>query len=73
MVSQQPDIDRIYLYTKDPYEAKYRFLNNKRERTGFKHFNDPKSFIEYSNGMKHIYKNIEKYNAVKETQNINCF
>ena len=23
LISQQPDIDKIYLYTKDPYEAKY--------------------------------------------------
>ena len=31
--SQQPDIDKIYLYVKDPYEAKYQFLINKREST----------------------------------------
>ena len=23
--NQQPDIDRIYLYTKDPYVAKYKY------------------------------------------------
>ena len=27
----QPDIDKIYLYAKDPYEDKYQFLINKRE------------------------------------------
>ena len=26
VVSDQPDIDKIYLYAKDPYEAKYQFL-----------------------------------------------
>ena len=26
LISQQRDIDKIYLYTKDPYEAKYQFL-----------------------------------------------
>ena len=31
LIIQQPDIDKIYLYTKDPYEAKYFFLINKRE------------------------------------------
>ena len=24
LISYQPDIDRIYLYAKDPYEAKYQ-------------------------------------------------
>ena len=23
LISQQPDMDKIYLYAKDPYEAKY--------------------------------------------------
>ena len=32
--NNQPDIDKIYLYAKDPYEAKYQFLINKRERVG---------------------------------------
>ena len=30
LISQQEDIDKIYLYAKDPFEAKYRFLINKR-------------------------------------------
>ena len=33
-----PDIDKIYLYTKDPNEAKYQFLINKQEKTGFEDF-----------------------------------
>ena len=33
---------------------------------GLKHFNDPKAFIEYSNDMKDVYKNIEEYNIVKK-------
>ena len=36
---------------KDPYEDKYQLLINKREIPRLKHFNDPKSFIEYSNNM----------------------
>ena len=48
------NIDKIYLYTKDPYEAKYQFLINKKESTGFKHFNDPKALTEYSNDMQDI-------------------
>ena len=45
-MNQQPDIDKIYLYAKDPFEAKYQFLYNKRGSTGLKYFNDSKIFIE---------------------------
>ena len=31
LINQQPDIDKIYLYAKDPYEAKYQFLINNQE------------------------------------------
>ena len=34
LVKKQPDIDKICLYAKDPYEAKHQFLINKRESTG---------------------------------------
>ena len=26
LINQQPDIDKIFLLAKDPYEAKYKFL-----------------------------------------------
>ena len=54
------------MYAKDPHEPKYQFLINKRESTGLKHFNDPKAFIEYSNDMRDVYRNIDEYNADKE-------
>ena len=64
--NNQPDIDKIYLYTKNPYEAKYQLLFKKRESAGLKYFNDPKTFVEYSNDMKDFYKKIEKYNLGKK-------
>ena len=51
LIENQSDIDKIYLYAKDTYEAKYQYLINKREGVGIAHFNDPKAFIEYSNDM----------------------
>ena len=30
----QRDIDKLYLYAKDPYEAKSQYLINKREKVG---------------------------------------
>ena len=66
LINNQPDIDKIYLYAKDPYEAKYQFLIKKRESTGLNNFNDPKAFIEYSNDMQDVYKYINEYNPDKE-------
>ena len=39
LISQQSDIDRIYLYPKDLSEPKYEFLTKKRENVGLKHLN----------------------------------
>ena len=49
----------MYLYVEDPYEAKYQSLLSKQENTGLKDLNDSKSFIEYSNDVDNIYKNID--------------
>ena len=65
LINNQPDIDKIYLYGKDPYEKKYQYLINKREKVGLNHFNDPKVFVEYSNDMQDVYENIEDYNPIK--------
>ena len=35
LINNQSDIDKIYLYAEDPHEAKYQFLINKIEITGF--------------------------------------
>ena len=65
LITQEPDIDKIYLYTKDPYETTHQFSIEKQEDVGTKHFNDSKAFIEYFNDMDDIYKNIEEYNPNK--------
>ena len=66
LLSQQPNIGKVYLYAKDPYEAKYQFLIHNKQSTGLKHFNDFKAFIEYCNNMDDIYKNIEEYSPNKK-------
>ena len=73
LINNQPDIDKIYLYAKDPYEAKYQYLINKREGVGINHFNDPKAFIEYSNDMHDVYGNINDYNPDKENKILTGF
>ena len=66
LMNFQPDIYKIYLHAKVPYEAKYQVLFKKRQSTGLKYFNDSEAFIEYSNDMDDIYKNTEKDNPNKK-------
>ena len=39
--------------------------HTKCEKVGLDHSDDPKDFIEYSNDMQDVYKNIEDYNPRK--------
>ena len=39
---------------------------NKCGKSGLDHFNDLKAFMEYSNDMQDVYKNIEDYNPDKK-------
>ena len=66
LINNQSDIHKIYLYAKGPYEKKYQYLISKREKVGLNYFNDPKAFMEYSNDMQDVYKNIEDYNPIKK-------
>ena len=68
LIEKQPDIDKICLYTKDPYESKYQYLVNKRDGVGINQFHDSKTFIDYSNDMHDVYKNIDEYNPYKENK-----
>ena len=40
--NQQPDIDKIYLYVKDPFKSKYQLLINRREKVGIENLKNPK-------------------------------
>ena len=66
LINNQTDIDKIYLYAKDPHEAKYQYLINKREKVVLDHFNDPKVLMLYSNDMLDVYKNVDDYNTDKK-------
>ena len=61
------------MYAKDPNESKYQYLINKREGLGINHFQDLKAFIEYSNDMRNVYKNINHYNPDKQNKILNVF
>ena len=63
LINQHSDIDKTHLYSKDPFDVKYQIWIKKRESTGLKLLNDSKDFIECSNHMDNIYKDIKEYNS----------
>ena len=63
MVNNQSDLDKNYFYVKDLYKAKYI---NKRGKGGLNHYDEYKAFIEYSDDMQDVYKDIEECNLAKK-------
>ena len=56
------------MHAKDPHEAKYQYLIKIQEKVGIDHHNHPRAYIEYSNDMHNVYKNINHYNPDKENK-----
>ena len=63
---KRPDIDKICLYVKDPFESKYKLLINANQNVGTKNLKNPKVFDDYSQTVQHIHENLEDYNQTKE-------
>ena len=63
---QQPDINKIYLYIKDPLESKYQLLINRREKVEIENLRNPKAFIDYSQTTDDVDENLEDYNPTKK-------
>ena len=63
---QRPDIDKIYLYVKDPFESKYKLLVNGREKVEIRKLKNPKAFTDYSQTIHDIYEDLEDYNVTKK-------
>ena len=62
---QQPDIDKMYLYVKDPLESKYQLLINGREKVEIENLKNPKAFVDYSQTID-VHENLEYYNPTKK-------
>ena len=52
---------------------KCQYLISKREKLGLNHYDDSTAFIEYSNNIEDVYKNIEKYNLGKKRKELIVF
>ena len=62
VITDQKDIDKIYLYARDFSESKCEYLIKNRENAGIKYLNNSKAFFECSNTMDDVYENINDYN-----------
>ena len=67
LISHQPDIDKIYLFARDPYEAKCQLLINKRKVAGIKRILIIMKLLLKNEMILIIFvKNIEEYNQNKK-------
>ena len=53
---QQLDIDKSYLYVKDPFESKYQLVINRRNKKRIKKLINPKPFIDHSQTVDDVYE-----------------
>ena len=73
LITEQNDIDKIYLYARDLSEPKYEYLIKKCEDAGIKHLNNPNAFVECSNTMDDVYENINDYNPIRKRKKVIIF
>ena len=64
LITNHREFRITHLFAKNTYESKHQFLINIGENTVLKYFNE--SFIEHSNDMQDVCKNIYQYNPDKE-------
>ena len=77
LISQEDNINKIYLYSKDLNQPKYEFLIKKRKDVEIKHYYLlyllSIVFIEYSNAMDDVYENIDDYNPNRKRKRLIVF
>ena len=70
---QQPDLDKICLYVKNPFESKYQLFLNEREKVGLENLKNLKEFIDYSQTIDDAYENVEDYSLTKKRTVLKVF
>ena len=70
LISQQDDIDKIYLYAKDLSEPKCEFLIKRCEDAGINYLNNSNAFIECSNTMDDVYENTDDYIPIRKRKEL---
>ena len=73
LINEQNNIHKIYLYARDLNEPKYKILIKKCKDAGIKNLSDSNAFIECSNTMDDVYKNIYDYNPSSKRKTLIIF
>ena len=63
---KRPDVDKIYLHVKDPFEPKFHLLIKGRKEVGIKELKNPEAFIDHSQTTDDVYENLGDYNPTKK-------
>ena len=63
--NQRSDIDKMYLYVKDPFESKHQLLIIGRKYVEIENLKSPKAFIDYLQTIDDVYENLKDYNTTK--------
>ena len=69
---QRPDIDKIYLYGKAPFESKCQLLINRIEKVGSENLKNQKALIDSSQTIDDVYEN-KDYNPTKKKRMLIVF
>ena len=51
MKNQGPDIDKIFLYVKYPFESKYQLLINGKEKVRIENLKNPKAVLKWKTDL----------------------
>ena len=70
---QRPDIDKIYLYVKDPFESKYQLLINGREKVEVKKLKNAKAFSEHPQIIDDCFWKFRRLQSNKEKKILKVF
>ena len=69
---RRPDIDKIYLYGKAPFESKCQLLINRIEKVGSENLKNQKALIDSSQTIDDICEN-KDYNPTKKKRMLIVF
>ena len=66
LISQQDDIDKIYLYAENLSEPKYGILIKRLKNVRINYLNDPNVFSECSSKINGVYENTDDYSSNRQ-------
>ena len=70
---QRPDIDKIYLCVKDPFESKYQLLINGREKVEVKKLKNAKAFSDHPQIIDDCFWKFRRLQSNKEKKILKVF